>query len=366
MQVPAVSVIIPLYNAEKYIGECLDSILAQTFTNFEVIVVDDCSTDNSVAIVKSYREKFGERLTLSKTKKNSGGGGYVPRNIGLGLSRGEYIFFVDADDFIAKNALEFLHAAAKNSGADVVYTGAYYSCNGDNSTKLIRDKEGHLLLDSGREDKPTLTIDNTQVNLQRLLVMESFRNPWTKFTRREFLIENEIIFPKIFSGGDFIWNIQLCCYSRRFLRVPIPLYFYREYSAESVTRKKRSVAEQNSYWISAFVHWVKALNALSDETAVLKENPVYCYAALQGHFEYCLRCFSNERMQLKPQEIYEILSREFAGDPSAATVPFLFSVIDGQQKNQLVMQQKFNQFAAQTQSRIAELENEIRRLTSKE
>ena len=56
--IPAISVIIPMYNAEKYIGECLDSILAQTFTDFEVIVVDDCSTDNSAKIVESYAEKF--------------------------------------------------------------------------------------------------------------------------------------------------------------------------------------------------------------------------------------------------------------------------------------------------------------------
>ena len=57
-QIPAVSIIIPMYNAEKYIGECLDSILAQTFTDYEVIVVDDCSTDNSRAVVESYLPKF--------------------------------------------------------------------------------------------------------------------------------------------------------------------------------------------------------------------------------------------------------------------------------------------------------------------
>ena len=63
---PAVSVVIPLYNAEKFIGDCLDSLLAQTFQNFEVIVADDCSTDLSYAIVQSYAEKFGGRLILSR------------------------------------------------------------------------------------------------------------------------------------------------------------------------------------------------------------------------------------------------------------------------------------------------------------
>ena len=72
---PAVSVIVPLYNAEKYIAECLDSLLAQTFQNFEVIVVDDCSTDNSRQIAESYLEKFGGRLKIFDNEKNSGAGG---------------------------------------------------------------------------------------------------------------------------------------------------------------------------------------------------------------------------------------------------------------------------------------------------
>ena len=69
---PAVSVVVPLYNVEKYIGECLDSLLAQTFQDFEVVVVDDCSTDNNVKVVESYAPKFGGRLKLTRMKKNTG------------------------------------------------------------------------------------------------------------------------------------------------------------------------------------------------------------------------------------------------------------------------------------------------------
>ena len=71
-----------MYNAEKYIGACLDSILAQTFKNFELIVVDDCSTDSSCTIVDSYTKKFGGRLKLVHTEENSGGCA-VPRNVGF-------------------------------------------------------------------------------------------------------------------------------------------------------------------------------------------------------------------------------------------------------------------------------------------
>ena len=126
---PAISVIIPMYNAEKFIADCLDSLLAQTFQDFEVIVVDDCSTDNSVAVVESYAQKFNGRFQLTKTKTNSGGGGYVPRNIGLSLANGEYVYFVDADDFIVETALEILHSAATQFNADVVYTSVCYFCD---------------------------------------------------------------------------------------------------------------------------------------------------------------------------------------------------------------------------------------------
>ena len=67
---PAISVIIPMYNAEKYIGECLESVLAQTFQDFEVIVVDDCSTDKSVEIVQSYAVKFNGRLKLTRAEED--------------------------------------------------------------------------------------------------------------------------------------------------------------------------------------------------------------------------------------------------------------------------------------------------------
>ena len=381
MELPAISVIIPLYNAEKYLPACLNSLLAQTFQNFEVVVVDDCSTDSSCAIVESYAERFGGRLTLAHTKKNSGGGGYVPRNIGLGLSRGEYVFFVDSDDFVADTALEKLYSAAKAYDADVVYCGAYYS-KGTDDTKLIRDGEGMNLLRKGLEDKPTLIIDDPNKNLQRLLIEGNHLNPWTKFVQRRFLIENEIVFPKIFSGGDFIWVIHVYCCAKKFLRISDAVYFYRDYSEESVTRKKRSVADQIAYWSSAFVSWSKSLNELSNQIDVLKKNPGYGYIALKKHFIYSLDRFFQERMQVHPQTIYEILYREFnkGNDLTDLMLPFLFSVIDEQQKN-LIMQHrqfqqfaaqaqsqvaKFNQFTAQARARIAYLEAEIARLKVKE
>lgn len=99
---PAISVIIPVYNAEKYIQQCLSSILIQTFQDYEVIVVDDCSTDDSIKIIELMMPIFKDKLKLIKRSKNSGSPA-IPRNIGMRCSRGKYISFIDNDDVFTKN-----------------------------------------------------------------------------------------------------------------------------------------------------------------------------------------------------------------------------------------------------------------------
>ena len=331
---PAVSVIIPMYNAEDYISECLESVLKQTFQDYEVIVVDDCSTDDSSKIVESYVPKFNRRLRLTKTEKNSGGGGYIPRNVGLNLARGEYVFFIDADDFILLTALETLYTLAKENAADVVYTGNYYNARNPNDVYLQRDGVGKKLLKEDKEDEPVLTVDNPNKMLSVFLTEEpegNFRAPWSKFARREFLLENNIAFPETLSnGGDFIWCINVYGCAKRFLRISTPLYFYRRYSSGSVTRKKGTAHELLSRWFYAFVDFIKALDVLANKMEILKENPRYYFAAAKSHFEFCLYLTREARQELTNQEVYEILYYEFnnQNDLPSFIIPLFLSIID--------------------------------------
>ncbi|MBR4903147.1 MAG: glycosyltransferase [Selenomonadaceae bacterium] len=334
---PAVSVVIPMYNAEEFIGECLESLLIQTFQNFEVIVADDCSTDNSIAVAESYKEKFNGRLQITKTEKNSGGGGYIPRNIGLKLASGEYVIFLDSDDFLLGTALATLFAKAKEYDADVVYSSIYYNVVEPNDVYLYRDGLGRKRFKEKIEDKQELTVDNTDKIFQEFLTPGSgegnFRSPWNKFVRRELLVKNEVLFPDIVTGGDCVWCINVYAYAKRFLRLPIPLYFYRRYNT-SITRTAKTPEEQLSYWVTALIAYLKALNELENKTEVLKNNPNWCYeAARGGHFEWVLNRTNEARKELGNQAVYEILYREFskATDlPYLITVPFFFSFIDAQ------------------------------------
>ena len=331
---PAISVIIPMYNAENYIEECLESLLTQTFQNFEVILVDDCSTDNSVVVAKNFIEKFVGNFILVTTEKNSGNFGYTARNKGFNLAHGEYIFFMDADDLITATAFQELYTAAKNFEADVVYTGARYLYTSNEGSELKLDKEGRTWKDKGILEIPTLTINEPHILLKNLLLNGGvFWTAWTKFVRREFLIDNGINFCEIISGSDFIWTIELFCCAEKFLRIPNAIYFWRNDSKESATRKKRFADVQINTWCKVFFYLSKALNDLADRRTILKENPQHFYFALKRHLKFCLKVTAEERLQFKSKDIYKILWREFEGKGELDMLTMFFlSFIDLQQK----------------------------------
>ena len=352
---PAVSVIIPMYNAEKYIGECLDSVLAQTFKNFEVIVVDDCSTDSSPMIVESYKEKFGGRLTFVKRKKNFGGAA-MSRNMGINLACGEYIQLLDNDDFLTKTALEELYTLAKDYDADVVYTASRYSYN-----------NGQIRFDKSESftDKPTLEIDASESLMERFLARRIyiFWTPWLKFVRKKFLVENEIEFPATCSHEDFIWTIELLCCAKRFVNIPNAVYCWRE-NRGSITRSRRNSMEDLKFWVSIITRIMKRLDGLWHRYEILKRHPDWLYRAHNYIVDECFMNYSfNARSQVPPIAIYDALCSDFAnGDKnlSGSYIPFLYSHLDFLQKQMIMNQQKFNEFAAQAQKRIAELEAQLK------
>ena len=368
---PAVSVIIPMHNAEKYIGDCLDSILAQTFQDFEVIVVDDCSTDNSFAIAESYVEKFGGRMTLTKLKENSGNTGYTARNKGFTFSRGEYVFFIDADDFITKDAFEILYTSAKNFDADVVYTGARYHYTSEGGGVLKIDRVGRELIAKGLKNEAELTINDPHKYLKELLDLRRglYHTPWTKFVRRNFLIEKEITFYETISGGDYLWTIEIFARAERFVRIPNAVYFWRDDSIDSMTRSKSSTETQIRKWGKIFVSWTKFALILCNKIKILRENPAYLYSALIFWTEFCLKHCAEERLKIPSEQVYRILLSEFENDGSLdLIIPILFGVIDSQQKALLSAKQEFDKTQKAltlNRRRVIKLNKELEQLKKK-
>ena len=141
--VPAISVIIPIYNVGEYLTRCLSSVGYQSFKDYEVIMVDDGSTDNSPQIAEEFAKKYSNFKLVHNTEK----GVASARNLGISLAKGDYIAFVDSDDYIDVNYLKYLYSSAKRNKADVVHCnyGLYYIESGVVRPVVIRKPRARVM-----------------------------------------------------------------------------------------------------------------------------------------------------------------------------------------------------------------------------
>lgn len=210
------SVIIPIFNVENYLEECLDSVCNQTLKDLEIICIDDGSTDDSPKILKNYASKDDRIKIISK----SNGGQASARNIGIKEATGEYIAFVDSDDFIEPTMFEKLYQKAKNKDLDIVMCKiATY----DNQTTEIRDNVWYYMLGIFRDfDKDIFNHKDTFDFTCEIAV-----TPYNKIYRSSLIKDNNILFPEglIFEDEKFFYDVYL-----RANKVSIVdefLYYYR-------------------------------------------------------------------------------------------------------------------------------------------
>lgn len=130
---PKISIIIPVYNTEKYLRRCLDSVFAQTFRDFEVICVNDCSQDASLSILREYEKMHSGKMTVIENEKNIGQG--LARKKAMDLCESEYIAFVDSDDYIASDYLETYVKAMESHACDVAVAGVTREVDGKYTKK---------------------------------------------------------------------------------------------------------------------------------------------------------------------------------------------------------------------------------------
>ena len=188
---PQISVIVPVYKVEKYIRKCVDSILAQTFTDFELWLVDDGSPDTCGAICDEYAKKDPRVKVIHK--KN--GGLSDARNTALDVMNGKYVFFVDSDDWISENALEVMYAAVKMTGAKVA-TGNIISVYEDGTEKALYAPTQKEQLLVGEKLLTTLLRPNACNRLYSAELFQNLRYPVGR------LYEDVFIYHKILAQID--------------------------------------------------------------------------------------------------------------------------------------------------------------------
>lgn len=239
-----VSIIIPIYNSEKYVSKCLDSVVNQTYENIEIILINDGSKDNSINIIKDYAKKDKRIVVIDKENE----GVSKTRNLGIKKSTGDYIMFIDNDDYIDKTYVE---TYIKNSDYDIVI-GSYKRTD-------IEDK---ILFKYNLDENS---------DWSKYVVLA----PWAKLYRRDFLINNNIEFLDYGIGEDVYFN--LLCYSKtNKIKVINDFkynWFYNDKSVSNTKQKglKKSIditvlldnilsfidlnEEYNKYFLERYIYW---------------------------------------------------------------------------------------------------------------
>ena len=322
---PAVSVIVPVFNAEKYLGTCLECILAQTFQDFEVIVVDDCSTDNSISVAENFLERFDGRLKILSLEKNTGGGA-VPRNIGLDFARGKYICFADADDFFIATTLKTFFDFAETFQAEVVYTEAGFLCGAESLPEVIYEDVWDKRL---TVTEPTFVPDDFKWRVN--MFCETFVRwpPWGKFLRRDFLVDNKITFPNMSVAEDGVWTFKVLCLAKKFLRVPTPLYVHRA-NIDSIVRRKRADADEIKFWLIPLLKGIKFLDEFMNRFEFFEQYPTWRLRVMNAFANLSYVQLSPLFNKLEAGELYKIFYEEFSksNDDHAALLSYLMFIVN--------------------------------------
>ena len=216
-----VSIIIPVYNAEKYLDKCIRSCLNQTLKEIEIILIDDHSTDHSAAILKDYEQKHPEIIRTIFCLKNGRQG--TARNMGIECAAGEYLAFVDADDWIEPDMCEVLYKAAEDNNADMA------------GANIFRDKNGNSELNCYKYRTTELGANNKEAVGKYSYYCGLF---WSRIYRKDMIINNNIRFLEGVSYEDSYFNYLTALYANRVVKVENAFYHY--YVSPSSTSRKRN------------------------------------------------------------------------------------------------------------------------------
>ena len=248
----AVSIIIPVYNAQEYLQQCLGNVVNQTLQDIEVILVNDASTDQSLSIMKECQRQYPDKVKIIDSKVNAGAGG--ARNLAIRQAEGEYIGFVDSDDLIEVTMYEKLYAKAKEADYDVVDSG-YYKQAEDLAMLHVSDELSGVLDSAKRKE---LIVSGGYI-VSKIFRRELFADQNLRF-RKNVILEDADFLVYLYSTINSIGNVKEI------------LYYYRNNQKSSSNVKRASSYYNNIY---------RAMTAIYEKTLKLPD-----YKEVQEAVEY--------------------------------------------------------------------------------
>lgn len=216
-----VSVLVPFYNVEKYVGRCVESLFSQTYSNIEYVFVNDCTPDNSMDIINEYIDKFNVRNKCVIINHEVNKGISASRNDCLDNATGDYILFIDSDDYIDKDMVELLVKAAIESNADISGCG-YIEEYKDRSVEMPQ------------------RYTNNHVEMMRAITLLTIKGVmWKLLIRRSIVEENQVRFiPDNTMVDDYLFCCQVFFYAKRFASVDKCMYHYIQYNPNNYSKTR--------------------------------------------------------------------------------------------------------------------------------
>lgn len=213
-----ISIIMPVYNTENYLKKSIDSILNQTYKDFELIIINDCSQGNTDEIINKYKDK---RIKYIKNKTNMGIG--YNRNLGITKSKGDYICFIDSDDYIREDFLELMHDRCISDNLDLCVCDYNYVYQNGKTKKFKLES----FLNTNLEETPKLLVD---IPL----------GPCNKMYKKDMITSNNIKFNEKLKYEDVSFVASALFYSEKIGKIDEPLnYFLVHENSETTTRDER-------------------------------------------------------------------------------------------------------------------------------
>ncbi|MGD1416410.1 glycosyltransferase family 2 protein [Bacillus stercoris] len=293
---PLVSVVIPVYNAEKYLSTCIESVLNQTLRELEVIIVDDGSKDSSKKIIQEYASKDNRIVPIFQENQ----GVSIARNNALDKAKGDFIVFVDADDRVHEDAYESMLNAITHHGVDIVFSEVIWDYE-DKSKNFIKK----FSIDA---NQPIFRDKIKQVILVDFLYNGSYGGVWNKMFKKSFIEDNNLRFPPNKSlGEDWIFCLEAFTHCDSTYYIDTPYYYYRQVNDGSLMRKYNPHLFE-SYIESNTLERYSKRWGIYDEKIQLDLARRKCFVAVNGCIQNEFKSDCNSTIKQKMSLISKIVS----------------------------------------------------------
>jgi len=275
-----VSVIVPIYNTEKYLEKCILSMLDQTLKEIEIILINDGSTDNSAIICENYAKKYPNKINYINNKNC---GCSASRNLGISLAKGEYISFIDSDDYIEKEMYEKMYEKAKSEDLDIIVCGI-----------VLHNFDGTI-----RYSIPETPIDEYDYLLPKMKVS----NIWNKIYKTDFLKRIEVTFLEtIHCFEDLLFSFECYTQAKKVFYLKEPFYHYILHGENSVfnleKRKGIFIAFNTLY------EYLKENSFLSDKKIKRNFYKNFHFYAIEGVYILLLNPLVSDKEYKKYSSIF--------------------------------------------------------------